>query len=44
MTQKVARLIKFEEVGMFGLAVYLTTLLPYEWWWYLVFFFFPFVG
>ena len=29
-------LIKLEEVALFGLAIYLFSLLNYEWWWFLV--------
>jgi len=29
-------LIKFEEILMFGLSIYLFSTLDFEWWWYLV--------
>lgn len=29
-------LIKIEELGLFGLGIYLFSLLPYAWWWFLV--------
>lgn len=29
-------LIKLEEMALFGLAIYLFSLLNYEWWWFLV--------
>ena len=36
--------LKLEEVFMFGLGVYLFSLLPYEWWWFLVLILSPDVG
>ncbi len=44
MPEKIARLIKLEELGMFILALYLNTFLPFAWWWYLAFFLVPDIG
>lgn len=36
--------LKIEEVFMFGLGVYLFSLLPYQWWWFLVLILAPDIG
>jgi hypothetical protein len=36
--------LRLEEITMLILAVYLNTLLPFEWWWYWVFFLAPDIG
>ena len=36
--------IKLEEIAMFGLGVYLFSLLPYVWWWFLVLLLAPDIG
>ncbi|MFS4493253.1 DUF4260 domain-containing protein [Maribacter sp. 2308TA10-17] len=36
--------LKIEELFMFGLGVYLFSLLPYEWWWFLVLILVPDIG
>lgn len=36
--------IKLEEIAMFGLGVYLFSLLPYAWWWFLVLLLAPDIG
>lgn len=36
--------LKIEEVFMFGLGVYLFSLLPYQWWWFLVLILTPDIG
>ncbi len=37
-------LLKIEELAMFGLGVYLFSLLPYAWWWFLVLLLTPDIG
>ncbi len=37
-------ILKVEEVFMFGLGIYLFSLLNYEWWWFLVLIFAPDIG
>ena len=37
-------LLRLEELLMLVLAVYLNTLLPYQWWWYWVLFLAPDIG
>ncbi len=37
-------ILKIEEVFMFGLGIYLFSLLNYEWWWFLVLIFAPDIG
>lgn len=37
-------LLKVEELAMFGLGIYLFSLLPYEWWWFLVLLLAPDIG
>lgn len=36
--------LKIEELFMFGLGVYLFSLLPYQWWWFLVLILAPDIG
>lgn len=36
--------LKLEEALMFGLGIYLYSLLPYEWWWFLVLILAPDIG
>lgn len=36
--------LKIEELFMFGLGIYLFSLLPYEWWWFLVLILTPDIG
>lgn len=36
--------LKIEELFMFGLGIYLFTLLPYQWWWFLVLILAPDIG
>jgi len=36
--------LKIEELFMFGLGIYLFSLLPYEWWWFLVLILAPDIG
>lgn len=36
--------LKLEEVLLFGLGVYLFSLLPFEWWWFLVLILVPDIG
>ncbi len=36
--------LKIEEVFMFGLGIYLFSLLPYQWWWFLVLILTPDIG
>ena len=37
-------LLKLEELAMFGLGIYLFSLLPYDWWWFLVLLLAPDIG
>jgi len=37
-------IIKLEELAMFGLGIYLFSLLPYNWWWFLVLILSPDIG
>jgi hypothetical protein len=37
-------LLKLEEILMFGLGIYLFSLLPYPWWWFLVLILTPDIG
>ena len=37
-------ILKIEELAMFGLGIYLFSLLPYEWWWFLVLLLAPDIG
>lgn len=37
-------LLKLEEAAMFGLAIYLFSLLHFEWWWFLVLLLAPDIG
>jgi len=37
-------LLKLEELAMFGLGIYLFSLLPYAWWWFLVLLLAPDIG
>lgn len=37
-------LLKFEEALMFGLGIYLFSLLDYQWWWFLVLILAPDIG
>lgn len=36
--------LKLEELAMFGLGIYLFTLLDYQWWWFLVLLLAPDIG
>lgn len=37
-------ILQLEELAMFGLSIFLFSLLDFEWWWYLVLFFAPDLG
>ncbi|MFK7813447.1 MAG: DUF4260 domain-containing protein [Maribacter sp.] len=37
-------ILKIEEVFMFGLGLYLFSLLPYQWWWFLILILAPDIG
>lgn len=41
---KMKTTLKLEELAMFGLGIYLFTLLDYQWWWFLVLLLAPDIG
>jgi len=42
--EEMKTILKLEELAMFGLGIYLFSLLPYAWWWFLVLILAPDIG